>query len=56
VQGFVLKHEQVRLEPQVPSIVTQVGLSGGTQHEPLRIVPGGQTPPSGMLQVPPGDG
>ena len=58
MQGSLLKQAQVRADPQAASIVTQAGLSGGTQHGMvgLNVVPGGQTPPSGIMQVPPGDG
>jgi hypothetical protein len=58
VHGSLLKQAQVRVDPQVASIVTQAGLSGGTQQGMvgLNVVPGGQAPPSGIMQVPPGEG
>lgn len=53
VHGSTLKHEQVSVDPQDTSMVTQAGWSIGTQ-QPVRLlstVPEGHAPAPGLRQV-----
>ena len=57
LHGSLLKQEQVRVGPlHVRSMATHFGASGGRQQPFCTVVPGGHTPASGIVQVPPWGG